>query len=223
MAKNNFTLTLDTLAPEGSITRPAHYLNSLEGKKVTIEKGDAVLMKVWFDTKSVGLVEDAPTTFEAVATEKAIVLPKEGTYYAHLILRDEVANDSVIYNSEEIVYDTTAPVVTGFLMTDLDGSDVITNARTVNYVFNYEDNLSGSTSVRIYGDHIEEQTFNVSGDGEQKGQIVIKESAPQGDIKVYVTVTDNAGNTCSPVEDVIILDTAMDTAILAIKGIAEGA
>jgi hypothetical protein len=49
---NNFKLTLDTLAPTGSIKRPAEFLNA-EGT-LTIDKGDATHMKVWFDTKEVG-------------------------------------------------------------------------------------------------------------------------------------------------------------------------
>ena len=221
MAKNNFTLTLDTLAPEGSIVRPAQFLNDLTGKEVTISSNDAVLMKVWFDTVPAGDISKAPTSFEKFATKKAVVLPSEGTYYAHVILRDEVANDSAIISSEEIVYDVTAPVIEGFLMTDLDGSDIITNAYTVNYVFNYSDTLAGCTSARIYGDHIEEQTFNVAGSGSKEGQITIKSTAPQGDIKVFVEVTDNAGNV-GTANDTIILDTEMDTPILAIRGLSDG-
>jgi hypothetical protein len=49
---NNFKLTLDTLAPEGSITRPAEFLNA-EGT-LTINKGDATHMKVWFDKNKTG-------------------------------------------------------------------------------------------------------------------------------------------------------------------------
>ena len=222
MAKNNFTLTLDTLAPEGTIKRPAHYLNNLDGQKVTITSNDAVLMKVWFDTVEAGDLSKAPAKFEAFAGSKDVVLPSEGTYYAHVILRDEVANDSAIISSEEIVYDVTAPVVSGFLMTDLDGSDVITNARTVNYVFNYSDALAGCTSAKISGDYIETQTFNVEGSGSKSGQIIIKSDAPQGDIVVKVEVTDNAGNTGSAT-DTIILDTEMDTPVLAIKGFSNGA
>ena len=70
MAKNNFELTLDTLAPEGSITRPAQYLNA--NGKVTIVKGDATHMKVWFDTEATGTKGTGyeGASWEAAATEK---------------------------------------------------------------------------------------------------------------------------------------------------------
>lgn len=226
MAKNNFTLTLDTLAPEGSIARPAQYLKSLEGQKVSIVKGDAVLMKVWFDTVAEGDISKAPVDFEPAANEKAIALSSDGTYYAHLILRDEVANDSKIFSSEEIVYDVKAPTVTGFKMTDLDGSAVITNERTVNYSFTCSDDLAGVASVRIYGDYIVDQEFAIATAGVQEGQIVINESAPDGDITVNVEVTDKAGNTNEVGEGstyTIKLDTEMATPVLVLEGFAEAA
>ena len=41
---NHFTLTLDTLAPTGSITRPAQAIR--ENQNLTIDKGDAIYMKL---------------------------------------------------------------------------------------------------------------------------------------------------------------------------------
>lgn len=235
MAKNNFQLTLDTLAPQGSISRAdaQQYLNNLEGQKVSIVKGDAVLMKVWFDTVAAGDTAKIPATFEAAATEKAIVLPGEGTYYAHLILRDEVANDSEIFSSDAIVYDTTAPVVTDFAMADLDyeGEDckgIITNERTVKYTFTYMDALAGVTSARIYSDYgyIEEQVFNLVGNDKKTGTITIKDTAPDGDIVVNVAVTDRAGNTNeigAGSTYTIKLDTQMEIPTLVVKGFANNA
>lgn len=56
MAKNNFGLTLDTLAPVGSITRPNGYVQTQD--TLTISVGDATYMKVWFDTTA-SYAEDA--------------------------------------------------------------------------------------------------------------------------------------------------------------------
>lgn len=57
MAKNNFTLTLDTLAPEGSIVRPAEFMKA--NQNLAITTGQATYMKVWFDTKAIGDVADS--------------------------------------------------------------------------------------------------------------------------------------------------------------------
>ena len=48
MANNNhFDLTLDTLAPSGSITIPGAYINA--NANLTINYGDATYMKIWFN------------------------------------------------------------------------------------------------------------------------------------------------------------------------------
>jgi hypothetical protein len=58
MANNNhFDLQLDTLAPSGSITRPGQFINANDN--LTIVKGDATYMKVWFNSSSTGAKTDA--------------------------------------------------------------------------------------------------------------------------------------------------------------------
>lgn len=57
---NNFNLTLDTLAPTGSITRPDLYINA--NGNLTINKGDATYMKVWFNSTAAGTKSDVGYT-----------------------------------------------------------------------------------------------------------------------------------------------------------------
>lgn len=60
MANNNhFELTLDTLAPTGSVALSGK-AEIYENKALTINKGDANYMKLWFDTKAAGDAADAP-------------------------------------------------------------------------------------------------------------------------------------------------------------------
>ena len=59
---NNFKLTLDTLAPQGSISRLAEHEFIKANVDLTIDKGDATYMKVWFDTTAQGTKDSAGYT-----------------------------------------------------------------------------------------------------------------------------------------------------------------
>ena len=130
---NNFKLTLDTLAPAGSITTPKEYTNAQV--TLSINKGDATFMKVWVDSKSVGLETDAPADWEAAATSKVTNIVTDGVYYAHLILMDDVANKSQVYNSTRIVFQKTAPTVSNVSIND---GAAITNNRNVKLTFKFK-------------------------------------------------------------------------------------
>lgn len=216
---NNFKLTLDTLAPTGSIKRPAEFLNA-EGT-LTIDKGDATHMKVWFDTKEVGDKADvAGQDWELAATSKETAFTAEGNdnYYYHLLLKDDVANESVVYNTEMITFDTQAPTVTKFEISDVDsGSKTITNAREINYVLTYADNLSGVKKAYITGDHIDAQELDLAGSGTIDGKITIKATAPQGVISVSVKLVDNANNESEITTVSITLDTELSKPVLVLE------
>ena len=49
MSANNFRLTLDTLAPVGSVS-PSSLTATNKSLPITINKGDATYMQVWYDT-----------------------------------------------------------------------------------------------------------------------------------------------------------------------------
>ena len=144
---NNFELTLDTLAPTGSITTPKEYTNAQV--TLSINKGDATFMKVWVDSKSVGLETDAPADWEAAATSKVTNIVTDGVYYAHLILMDDVANKSQVYNSTRIVFQKTAPTVSNVSIND---GAAITNSRDVKLTFNFTSNTAGTVSYSVTGD-----------------------------------------------------------------------
>lgn len=205
---NNFKLTLDTLAPAGSITTPKEYTNAQV--TLSINKGDATFMKVWVDSKSVGLETDAPADWEAAATSKVTNIVTDGVYYAHLILMDDVANKSQVYNSTRIVFQKTAPTVSNVSIND--GAD-ITNNRNVKLTFKFTTNTAGTVSYSVTGDiatPIEDTTLTQEQvtAGAVEVNVQLSGTEPEHVTKTLtVTVKDRAGNVSSPVSDTIILDT----------------
>lgn len=205
---NNFKLTLDTLAPAGSITTPKEYTNAQV--TLSINKGDATFMKVWVDSKSVGLETDAPADWEAAATSKVTNIVTDGIYHAHLILMDDVANKSQVYNSTRIVFQKTAPTVSNVLIND--GAD-ITNNRNVKLTFNFTSNFAETVSYSVTGDiatPIEDTTLTQEQvtAGAVEVNVQLSGTEPEHVEKTLtVTVKDRAGNVSSSVSDTIILDT----------------
>ena len=210
MANNNhFSLTLDTLAPSGSITRGAQY--EKEQDVCTIEKGDATFMYAWTDTEASPSGIPAGKTPVAAADSYTTECDADAVYYAHVVLMDDVNNRSVIYSTESITYDKTVPTVGGVTLAG--GAEVTTN-RTITIEFDFDDNLSGPKSYTLSGDLSDDttktgdftsaeieaghatRTITLSGTGEEE---VIK--------TVTVTVTDNSGNTSASASDTIFLDT----------------
>lgn len=205
---NNFELTLDTLAPTGSITTPKEYTNAQV--TLSINKGDATFMKVWVDSKSVGLETDAPADWEAAAISKVTNIVTDGVYYAHLILMDDVANKSQVYNSTRIVFQKTAPTVSNVSIND---GAAITNNRNVKLTFNFTSNTAGTVSYSVTGDLVSPITDATLTQeqvtaGAVEVNVKLSGTDPEHVTKTLtVTVKDRAGNVSSPVSDSIILDT----------------
>ena len=219
---NNFELTLDTLAPTGSIATPKEYTNAQV--TLSINKGDATFMKVWVDSKSVGLETDAPADWEAAATSKVTNIVTDGVYYAHLILMDDVANKSQVYNSTRIVFQKTAPTVSNVSIND---GAAITNNRNVKLTFNFTSNTAGTVSYSVTGDLVSPITDTTL------TQEQVTASAVEVNVKLSgtdpehvektltVTVKDRAGNVSSPVSDTIILDTEFLSGSIVLRDSAD--
>ena len=206
---NHFSLTLDTLAPSGSITRPAEYVNAQT--TCTITKGDATYMCAWFDTNATGTLPASPN-WVAATTSVTSSFDANGVYYGHVCLMDDVNNKSAVYNTQSITYDVTPPTVSNVSLAD---GALITKTRAITIDFDFDDNLSGCVSCAISGDINAEATqWSATLTSEEisakhvKRNIVLSGEGEQDVTKtVSVTVTDASGNTSTAGSDSIILDT----------------
>lgn len=127
MSANNFRLTLDTIAPTGAISFPTELENIQRNITITLTKGEAVYMKVWFDSNS--SANEIPPDSGAGSvpwiladTSYSKTFSADGNYYAHVVLLDDVGNASPIYNSALIIADTQIPVVSNFYAYDIDSN-----------------------------------------------------------------------------------------------------
>ena len=229
MANNNhFTLELDTLAPTGSISRGDSQFVK-ENFSLTIVKGDASYMYVWFDTTDKPTVipdnvDPIPAT-TSYTTTFAIADP--GQYYYHLVLMDDLNNKSKIYSTDPIIFDTTKPVVGSVTLND---GAAITKSRTVTVEFTFTDAApsSGCVSYALSGNlaasTVKTGTFSAEEikAGKAKREILLDGTGNEDTTKtVSVTVTDASGNTSDPVSDTIILDTEFLTGSIVIRDKAD--
>lgn len=219
MANNHFKLTLDTLAPSGSISANRYY--NANGS-FTIVKGDATRMSVWFDKKEVGVREDAPA-FVAAADSFATAFAADGNYYGHLVLVDDVGNESEVYNTSVITYDATKPVVNSV---SINNGGSFTTKQDVTVVVTFEDALSGAVSVKLSGDIESEVTHSLSAEEISSGSVTLSaklnslanEEGEEGAIRtIEAIVTDAAGNASDAKSDAIELDTVAPSGGLYLK------
>lgn len=220
MANNNhFQLTLDTLAPSGSISAQRYYKAN---GSISITKGDATQMSVWFDTKANGVREDAPA-FIAAADSIATDFIDDGNYYYHLVLRDDVGNESKVYNTQMITFDKTAPVVNSV---SIKSGASYTISRSVPVKVTFEDALSGVITVQLAGDITAQPAHSLTAEEIKAGAVTLNvelnalaaEEGEEGAMRtVTATVTDAAGNVSASKEDSIELDTVAPTGALYLK------
>jgi hypothetical protein len=219
---NNFRLTLDTLAPTGSISRLAEQAFIKANVDLTIDKGDATYMKVWFDTTAQGTKENEGYTsasWEAAATSKKTNFVADGQYYYHVVLMDDVNNESVVYNTEMITFDATAPRIVNFYLADTDSADKdYTNNREVNYHFDYSDNLSGCSSAILRSEALtaDINVPEIALNGSANGTITFKEGT-QGSVIVELVVTDRSGNESTIATSSIFVDSGVSALSLLLK------
>ncbi len=210
---NHFGLTLDTLAPAGSITRPAEWIRV--NSNLTLTYGDAVCIKVWFDTLDSSHVSKSSEGYLnaqwiAPAATKLTEFITDGAYYYHLVVLDNVGNESDIYTTDIINYNTaiTTPTIEVTDPAHSGQHTIITTTTNILYSVACVDSdinsvvltivqpngvtfsNSGSTTYNVSGSldsttHIASGTFSLAG-ANSGDQIVIR-----------ATTTDRAGNTAS--------------------------
>ena len=213
MANNNhFNLTLDTTKPTGGIACNIRYTNKVEDLAVTYNT-DAAYMKVWFDEVQNPSAAPEGIEWQALAKNLQTAFADEGTYYYHAQFVDSIGNESDIYTTDFITYDTTAPTVSSFIIKDLDSSsETLTNAREIGYEFLLGDSsISGIKSVVFSGDCATVTLENPAVEANIDGQLVLTDG--DGTKKVILTVEDYAGNDFS-IEKSITLDMNLDSAII---------
>ena len=226
MANNNhFELTLDTLAPVGDISGLGEF--EKENKSLTIDGGNATFKKVWFDalpadevTKECDGYKNA--AWEAKETAVASMFTTTGVYYYHLVLMDDVNNESEIYTLGPVHFDKDVPTVSGVYLKDSRDNTSNTNETTLTFGFNYSDLGTGVYKAVVTGD-VETKTIElVSSNSSYEGTITLKvgESGKieDGNKKISVVVYDKAENISAAVEsNVILLDRELDKPTLLIK------
>ncbi len=234
MALNNhFNLTLDTTAPTGSIKRPGEYLKS--NGSLTISATENVsFMKVWFNETATGTKEDDnyPTSWIPYATSYTTEFSTNGNFYYHVVFMDEVGNESEVYNTTQITFDTVKPIVTAnsVYIKDPDGeasvATTITNQLDNDFGFSYTDTnpSSGVVSFKVTcndfespltGTLVKGTTGTYKGEGENG--IKFKAGTADGTKTITVYVYDSAGNESVGVTGSITLDTVLDVPTLTLK------
>jgi len=222
MANNNhFELTLDTLAPAGSISRGTNQFHNANFA-LTITKGDATFMYVWFDSSASTSSIPSETTVIPAADSYTTTFSANGNFYYHCVLMDDVGNQSEVYHTAVITYDTVAPTVKSVALVERDGTPtelVKTREIAVQFTASDADPSSGLVSCAVSGDIDIESTAWASaltaeeiatlkaGNAVQRNIVLSGTGAEEANKTVSITVTDAAGNTATAVSDTIKLDT----------------
>lgn len=226
MANNNhFELTLDTLAPVGSISGLGEF--EKENKSLTIDGGNATFKKVWFDalpadevTKECDGYKNA--AWEAKETAVESMFTTTGVYYYHLVLMDDVNNESEIYTLGPVHFDKDVPTVSGVYLKDSRNNTSNTNETTLTFGFNYSDLGTGVYKAVVTGD-VETKTIElVSSNSSYEGTIVLKAGesgeVEDGNKSISIVVYDKAENISAEAKsNVILLDRELDKPTLLIK------
>lgn len=226
MANNNhFELTLDTLAPSGSISGLREY--EKENKDLVIDGGDATFKKVWFDKvaaptkKSEGYLA---AEWEAKDLAVKSTFAVSGIYYYHLVLMDDVNNESEIYNLGPCHFDNVKPTASNFVIRDSRGNTSNTKEVKLNYSFNYADADSGAARAVISGEDLAaDVAITLDASGTATGEISFKADVVDGNKQVKVVVYDRAENASDEVlSNIILLDRTLNKPVLMLQDASNG-
>lgn len=217
MANNKFGLTLDTLAPTGSITRTTpQYVNGQS--TFAINKGDATYMYVWLSKDNpASALPTSGVTWAPAAESVSLTPPENGNFHANLVLMDDVSNKSAVYHSEVVTYDTAKPTVT------ITKFPTLTNKHDNSITFTMSDPLpsSGMAKYSISGDcvAISDKAFTAA--EKKAGQVTVTVTlnhtphpSESIDRNVTVTVYDNAGNSASNTCTIALDDQALTNTLV---------
>ena len=212
MANNNhFKLTLDTTKPTGNIVCDIRYTNKVEKLALTYN-ADAAYMRVWFDKVDAPTVAPEEVEWQALAKDLSTAFVEEGTYYYHVQFVDSIGNESDIYSTGSIVYDTTAAEIEKFSIADPQGSTALANELEIDYTFNIKDNsVSGIKSAVISGDCTTITLNDPTVGQDVSGKVTL--TSGDGVKELTLTVTDYAGNV-KTAQASITLDMTLDAAVI---------
>lgn len=197
------TITVDTVAPVGTITVDAFY-NTAKGVTASATDSSTVkYMTAWVDASA--STSTPPSTavqvdyhIDPTASEIDWSAVVEGDMYVHIEFEDVVGNKSVAH-SVKAVYDTTAP--TGCAIS----TPGITNTTTITASLTATDNLSGVGKVKIFGDIVGSATADWQA---YTSSVTIELTSGDGEKTIKALFMDKAGNiTETAVQSVTVLDT----------------
>ena len=232
---NNFGLTLDTVAPSGTIVaaNPAIFKGMTQTLTITGASGDPKYMKVWLshsnsDSKASSGYTGA--SWIQYASSFSVTFPEEGTYYAHLVLMDEVGNESGVSHSALMNYDSTAPTFSFTIYDRTSNSQIITNEETIKLALTSCVDTKGSATyaaasgvveIKITGNCTAVTLTNADlSSSAWTGDVILTNGAKKGGTDgartVTVTVKDAAGNTTSASKS-ITLDTTQATPVVTLE------
>lgn len=248
MSANNFRLTLDTTAPNGTGITAVNKLFTQDSVTVTLSVGDADYMKLWYDTHA-GTAGD-PTTepgdtyFKWVpASTSATVSFQDpdtsghpyltGSFYVHAILMDEVGNKSAITSSSEIVVERILPLINTFYAYDrTDNSHTYTNERTFGIYVYPTDSANGDSGIKKITLSCTDFTSDIvvlesefttdSGKRVYNHEISFKSTATDGLKTIYVVAEDNCGNVSAQGQCQITLDMQAASASINLRDAGGG-
>ena len=231
MANNNhFNLTLDTIAPTGSITRPSEYVKAVNITfAVSSTASDVKYMKCWLTRAGMTDAEKASAKSSAswvtYSTSAILTASAEGEWYGNVVFMDDVGNESSEYTSGKVNYDKTAPTISSVVVSDpstvsgqpSDETDSLIN----NIVIAASDNVTDETGVasNISAFYISCDAFtstytvSPSSGNNYSGQVEFKSGTTQGSYTISVYAVDKAGNTSAAKTFTIYYDDATEKEI----------
>lgn len=230
------TAILDTTGPsQVSITLLDFYKDN--ATPIALAATDAAHMKVWINQNAAGTKDDLeiPVDWKPFSNSWTPTFSKEGTNYVHLMLLDDVGNPfenasgGNIFDSGAVVFDKTAPVVTGVSIAG--DADIVTTQNQIVRVSVDDsktgvDKVSGVQKTVLSGDLAQDSTTEFiwteqdRTNGYKDCVVKLSENTDPSHREsktVYATATDKAGNTSERNSDVIVLYTGGIDPVIVLK------
>jgi len=240
MSANNFILTLDTIAPTGSITKPDQSKSVSGSISLTLTTGGANYMKVWAEDSSSAAPSSAPSNINWVPanTSYQINFGTDGDYKLYAVFMDDVGNVSNVVTTTNaavvIRSDRVAPTINntqGHLYaydwddptnhTFTNGSTGTGNEYKFGIHLEITDDFSGLKEVVVSCSDFENSviipgsSFN-STTHIYEGPLYFASGTTDGSKTITITAYDQSGNSSSATTS-IYLDKAISTTTAVLK------